>query len=394
MMKKASQILFFIILAVVFVSVPVATVVGRSSVSFYEQRTLAHLPALTRASLADGSFFADAETFLSDHFGGRDRLIKADIRLRLMLDKPVVNGLVVNSRSLVTDHGFVRWDNGYLDASAAARAEQYRELQEVVEANGGYFCFLTVPYHSTYFASDYPAYMDDRLWHTDRLRGCFQTAMEAVGVPYLDMYTAYKAQGLPREFYYETDHHYSLRGGFAAYEALTAKLRAETDWAFSDNTAADDFDFVTLPNPFLGSANRKLYGLWETSDRAEIARPKADIPFTRTDNGVPSEARVYDVPENETALVTYSLYMGGDIGETVIRTDRPDRPNILIYGDSFSNALESLLWTQANELCSLDLRHYSAMTLREYIAEYKPDIVICVRDETVLYSETGNGRTD
>lgn len=40
--------------------------------------------------------------------------------------------------------------------------------------------------------------------------------------------------------------------------------------------------------------------------------------------------------------------MGGDIGESVITTNRPKLPNILIYGDSFTNPLETLLWTQAN----------------------------------------------
>lgn len=393
-MKKASNLLFLLLLAAVFVSVPIVTVVRRSSVSYYEQRTLAPLPALSRASLLDGSFFTGAETFLSDHFGGRDGLLKADTALRLHMGKPNVNGLVVNSASLVDYNGFHRWDTDYYAASAKARAEQYQDLQAAGEANGGYFCYLALPYHASYFASDYPDYLDDRLWNIQPLRSCLRTAMEAAGIPYLDMYERYRQQGLPREYYYETDHHYSLRGGFAAYEALIELLRAETGWAFDENTSPDDFDFVTLPNPFLGSANRKLYGLWETGDKAELAYVKADIPFTRTDDGETVEAAVYACPETAAEPVTYEVYMGGDIGETVIRTGRPDRPDILIYGDSYTNVLECLLWTQADELRSLDFRHYSAMTLREYIEACQPDIVICVRDETVFYSETGNGRTD
>ena len=86
--------------------------------------------------------------------------------------------------------------------------------------------------------------------------------------------------------------------------------------------------------------------------------------------------------------------MGGDIGESVITTNRPKLPNILIYGDSFTNPLETLLWTQANELRSIDFRYYTQCTLKDYIAEHKPDIVICVRDETVFLSEAGNGITE
>ena len=86
--------------------------------------------------------------------------------------------------------------------------------------------------------------------------------------------------------------------------------------------------------------------------------------------------------------------MGGDIGESVITTNRPKLPNILIYGDSFTNPLETLLWTQANELRSIDFRYHTQCTLKDYIAEHKPDIVICVRDETTFLSEAGNGITE
>ena len=83
--------------------------------------------------------------------------------------------------------------------------------------------------------------------------------------------------------------------------------------------------------------------------------------------------------------------MGGDIGETIIDTNRPELPDILIFGDSFTNPLETLLWYSFNRMYSLDLRYYNAKSLREYIDMYKPDVVICVRDETVYLSTDGNG---
>ena len=52
------------------------------------------------------------------------------------------------------------------------------------------------------------------------------------------------------------------------------------------------------------------------------------------------------------------------------------------------------LYTVANELQSIDFRYYTQCTLKDYIAEHKPDIVICVRDETTFLSEAGNGITE
>ena len=75
-MKKASQLVFLVILALVFVTVPVLTVLGHGRISYYEQRVLAPLPELTRESVLDGSFFTGLDSFLSDHFGGRDSLLR------------------------------------------------------------------------------------------------------------------------------------------------------------------------------------------------------------------------------------------------------------------------------------------------------------------------------
>lgn len=150
-------------------------------------------------------------------------------------------------------------------------------------------------------------------------------------------------------------------------------------------------NFRELPNPYLGSRNRKLYGLWPNSEHAVIAELKAPIPFTRTDNGKTVDATVYALPDTDTRRTNYDLYMGGDQAETVIDTHRPDLPDILIVGDSFTDALETLFYASFNEMRSLDLRYYKEKTPLEYLADYHPDVVLCVRDDTSFYTATGNG---
>ena len=49
----------------------------------------------------------------------------------------------------------------------------------------------------------------------------------------------------------------------------------------------------TLPNPYLGSRARKVFGLWETDEKLEIGLPSQPIPFSRTDNGQEVPATVY-----------------------------------------------------------------------------------------------------
>ena len=91
--------------------------------------------------------------------------------------------------------------------------------------------------------------------------------------------------------------------------------------------------------------------------------------------------------------VTYSVYMGGDIAETVIDTGREELPTLLLYGDSFSNPLECLLWRDFNVTYCVDFRYETEKTLDDYLEEYHPDVVLCVRDETTFLSADGNGTT-
>ena len=142
---------------------------------------------------------------------------------------------------------------------------------------------------------------------------------------------------------------------------------------------------------FVLLAETPLYGLWTGAEKLSIGVQAAPVPFTRTDNGAPVPATLYELPEDPAAEVTYDVYMGGDKAETILRTDRPELPNLLIFGDSFTNPLETLFYTGFNETRSLDLRYYDQKGILEYLEEYRPDVVICIRDDTAYLSTEGNG---
>ncbi len=393
-MKHNIQKWFLGLVVLLITAVPLLTVFAtETGVSFYEQRALAGLPAPTAETVLNGEFFTGIETFIQDHIFARDTLLRLNTAAELALDRVTVNDLVVTDGQLLDKYDFSYWDLGYLTAQAEARAAQYAQLARTVKDHGGYFCYLGVPQFTTYFADKYPEFMDSRLWHTTGIRDAFSAAMAEHGVPFLNMYAEYQAAGMPEEYYFDSDHHYTTEGAFFAAETLLEHLAKQSGGTLN-YLRAEDYESRTLPNPFLGSSNRKLYGLWESHDRMTVMTPRQDIPFTRTDNSTDPVSYIWQLPSDAAELVSYDVYMGGDLAETVIRTDRPELPSILIYGDSFTNPVEALLWPNFNETRSLDLRYYTAKTLTEYIAEYKPDYVICLRDESTYLSGAGNGVTE
>ena len=394
--KKLQKAFLILLLAFLFLT-PVFSLLcmgkTEAEVQYYEQRNPASLPMPAVSTLLDGSFFTDFEAAVSDRLATRTAAIKSYFSINMALGRPAVDDSIVNAEVMLGKNSYNRWDNSNLYTQAEEIAADYASLKDYVEERGGYFCYVGVPLQTFYYTDLYPDYMENREWHLTTLRDAFATAMEGADVPFVEMNEIFRSREWEEKLYPETDHHYTYFGAYVTAQAIAERITADTQWQVTI-PGRDELDWQELPNPFLGSSNRKLYGLWDSTDRTAIAKPKQEIPFRRFDNGAEVAAELFDLPATETEDVTYTLYMGGDVAETSIRTEREELPDILVVGDSFTNSLETLLYMGFDEMRSLDYRHYNGLPLREYIAQYQPDIVICVRDESTYFSREWNGRTD
>ena len=391
-MKKTADWCFIAAFLLVLFAVPALILLhgAKGQTSYYENRTLAALPAVERESVLSGDYFSQWDTWLTDHVAGRDRLLKLNTWAEYRLfQRPTVNDIVTNSDVLLPFQTYGHWDLDYLQDMAAQSGDSLARLDELVQSYGGTFCYLGIPLQNAYFYDRYPDYLENRKWHIDAMSQAFFSALDQRGIDYVDMTAIYEAEGRPKEYYSASDHHFTYYGAFDAYRTTMDHLNASgLDLPV---LAEDDMTFLTLPNPFLGSRNRELYGLWTGEEHLVVGDQKEPVRFTRQDNGQPSPELLYALPANDTEEISYNVYMGGDYGETILRTDRPELPNLLIFGDSFTNPLETMFYTGFNETRSLDLRHYTAQGILEYIDEYRPDVVLCVRDNTAYLSLEGNG---
>ena len=391
-MKRKIDLLFLGILAAVFLALPAGSVINTLSGNtalFYENRSPAPLPDLRFESFWNGTFSTQADAFISDRIPGRDAMIRADTALGMALGRPVSHDVVTAAHQLFPYHGYLTWDVSYTTDKAAAMAQPLAALHKQITGYGGTMVYLGIPQQYSYFRNSYPDYLDNRVWNLDAMTSAFSDALALQGVPFLNMLETYAELGYPAEFYSATDHHYNYRGMLCAYQTLMQDLNARTGADLKIYTE-EDLIFEFLSEPFLGSQNRKIYGLWDNDEKLEIAHLKDPISFTRMDNGVEVPPTLYTFPD-PGEYATYSVYMGGDVAETIIETDRPDLPSLLVVGDSFTNAMETLLWASFDETRSLDYRYYSGPALSAYIADYQPDIVVILRDDTSYLSDTGNG---
>lgn len=363
----------------------------KSGWSYYENRNLARPAELSVETVLDGTFPASVEPVLQDYAAGRNTLMKlsawADLHL---FHRPVVNEVVPSEGMLLGFNAYETPDPAVISNQAQTMAGQLAQLRDVVEGYGGHFYYVAVPGQYTYFSDAYPNFLNNREAYTALEIPAFTQAMEEQGVNLLDMGPVLDQLGKPKEYYSLADYHYQFEGAYVTYRTILEEINRDLglDLTILDG---DSLTVETLPNPYLGSRGRKIFGMENCGEYLTIGLPKNPIPFTRADNGAETAAAVYAMPATDTENVLYSLYMGGDVGETVIETNRPGLPSILIYGDSFTNPVECLAYYSFDEMRSIDLRHYKDMTLADYIQTYQPDIVVGIRDYEALLSTDFNG---
>lgn len=360
----------------------------KETMSRYENRALAELPQFSAETAADGSYFTKLETALCDHSPFRDGLLRLRTRLDLLLARPVINTVIPTESGVILP--YLEYEAVHPEtvrAAAEKNAEELRELQRRIEGYGGKFLFVPVPGQYTYFQENYPSYLNNGEEKAAVSYEAFMQKAKENGLNVLDISSAWAAEGNPKDYMSSVDHHYTFAGGASVYERIIARLQE-----MGVPVEKAELQTETLENVYLGSRAVRLCELWESEERLTYGYPTKQISFTRYDwgNKTPGAETVLALPAGEEP-VRYTLYMGNDVSETILQTNREELPDCLIFGDSFTNLQETLLYASFDEMRSLDLRHFKESSLWDYVEEHHPPVVICIHDQEVLSSFGGMG---
>lgn len=373
-----SKLLSFVFLAGLLAVMLLTLFSPKQTVSFYENRQLAPAPQVTVSGILDGSTFAQTDAWVSDHLAYRNRLLAGSARLQLLCHAPVINGVVISGDTLLPYYG--RPLDDYDHEAMSFELDLLEQVQDACQQRGIVFLYVAIPEQSSAFRDRYPSWLSPSAYRDGRMKQDFFDGLARRGVEYLDMTPV-----LSRDYdayYPKTDHHYNLLGAQETYRQILLQLQER---GLDVSEAA--LTLSPVQTPLLGSRARKLLGQFPSGDRLYTAIPDLPVAFTRQDNGRDVPAAVFD--ESQSHLYTY--YMGGDQAETRICTNRPDLPDVLVVGDSFTNALESMLYLSFDEMRSLDFRYYTGQSIFDYLDSYQPDALILVRDDLSLIQTQGNG---
>ncbi len=294
-----------------------------------ERRALAGLKA--PESLTEWTFNNDLETYLSDHLPGRDTLVSVNAVYNVATGRGSQLGAWIAGNSLVEKP---------VDADAETLCRTRDNLIRMAEKYGVSCAFITPPTHGEVLA--------------DRMGPLSQTLFEEERAAYTaltDDPRFVKLQPLfegEKDLYYLTDHHWTLEGAYAAYEAYCGQTGL--------TAAAMDAFTITEYTGFRGTTASRSGLPVSVSDTIRAAEPKTSVKVTfdgETYDHVifPGRAETYDM---------YAVYLDGNHGVTVLENENAENGTLFVMKDSFANSLLPFLMMNYKRIVAVDTRYLPA----------------------------------
>ena len=334
----------------------------RRSFSENEKRVLSEAPQIDAAGIADGSVFRSIESYLSDHFPGRELWVGANAYLENAEGRGATEDIVRGTddwlfTAPVSDDRETLWDN--MQAITTFAEEQSVPVTMMAVPSAGAVVSDKLP------ALHLPYPDADLLEEARRIAGNT--------LHWVDLYTDFCSAEQPERLYYRTDHHWTTEGAYRAYCLLMEELG-------QSSAPRDDFTVEQITD-FYGTSYSKS-GLWLT---------EPDTLELWTDSDIQAVTTVYDA--NRADPVTregmffreyledadkYPVFLSGNHARVHIETNADSGKRLLVIKDSYAHALAPFLAEEYSTIDLIDLRYFKQQTISSWLEENPADEILLV----------------
>ena len=183
------------------------------------------------------------------------------------------------------------------------------------------------------------------------------------------------------DYFYKTDHHWNYKGAYEGYKDIIKMLNPSANIL----KPIEEKKFNTI---FYGSRAR-VTSFYEYAEEFKVYRfefPKFEVFVNGEKSSYGNEEEYYKgiYSKNDTTN-HYGTYYGGDYPEIVFINPNKKQKNILVLGNSFTNAINKMIATEYDETYIVDLRHYEGhfgkkFNIESYIKENDIDDVLVVME--------------
>ena len=330
--------------AAIFAAPVLFLLLPKQRLSEREKRVLSEKPAISTASVADGSFTEKLGSYVADHFPGRELFTGINAYYDLFSGRQAVKDYFLSDGRLFARP--VETDAQVLDRNLKRINAFSRSLND----SGIPVTLMLVPSSGAVLLPD-RGYPDEAI---------IDEVYDRAETGHVDLLSAFRACAEPGTLYYRTDHHLTSEGAFEAVCACRRALGLPCP-------SRDDYTKQRC-GPFYGSAY-SASALWLTEpDSVELWRSGSRLRVTN-ETGKTNDGVFY--PERLEEWDKYTVFLDGN--HSLVRIENlscgeGEGQNLLVIRDSFSNALGCFLADLYDKVVLVDLRYYR-LPLTELIAQ-------------------------
>lgn len=333
-----------------------------------ENRYLAEKPEFSLNNILDCEFQDGLEEYLNDQIWGRDAWITIKTAIQKAVGDTDIGGAYVGKdgydfEKITSDDV----DDKLFERNIKQVQKFFATCSETIEPSR--LSFLLVPTSGLILSDKLPenAPLFDQAAYIDRVQ---QGMKDYHFIDVREELLAQKDEGI----YYRTDHHWTSKGAFVAYEKYCKAMGLET-------AEEKNYTVTTVTDKFRGSLYSKILDYDSAYDSIQIyEKTGADASYVVTLNGEKTEGFYhYDRLEEKDK---YLFFFGGNYSEVAIHKEggnAAEERNLLLVKDSFANTFAPLVAENYDNIYMIDLRYYRG-DMKTYMEEKN------ITDVLVLYN--------
>lgn len=333
---------FFLLLVLIFLAGLLRTVFRPKEINEYENRYANQLAPLTAASYADGSFQDGMESALSDQVQFSQLAKKTYNFVTSYAAVPLIAPL----ENLT--HGYVSaGDVSFYESKIVYQPWTYLQTEwleaKAENLNAAIAAHPELEFYAYYIEKD-----TDIDFTTGQKIDASESMLSMLNLPdsHKGIYEINSFEEFNERFY-NTDHHWNYIGSYEAYRDVLSVL--------GGGEPLEPTGVYHSGLRFSGAKSKQFSRFF--SDEMTIYSfdfPPMEIQVDRveSDYGMQDE-----LLRGELGWVSYGGVYGGDNGEVIFDTGK-DGDNILIFGNSYDNAILKLLASHFSKTYGIDLRNY------------------------------------
>jgi len=323
-----------------------------------ENRVLQSFPAFDLDDLFAGKYTRKFETYLADQFPARNFFVGVNSGTQLLLQKKDVGGVYIGQNDYLFEI-LKQPDPDILQSNIAG-------INSLADRTGLPVYLLPVPSSAQEMKESLPAFAPsyDQNLSVGVMEKSLSPKVTLVNV----MDDLKPSDG--EELYFKTDHHWNVFGAYKGYSALMEAMGMSP-------VARSDIEFEKVSSDFYGTLYSKAGYKQQEPDELYIQRFKTPQQITCISSGQTADS-VFDM-SRLTKKDKYTIFIGGNTDENIIRNAGVQGERILIIKDSYAHIAAPYLANHFSEIRMIDLRYFRKDPA-EYIRDNQIDRIV------ILYS--------